>query len=98
MWTPSRPRLSPARLFLRRRHSSAESLGYCRKQVVTASFQCADDRSGVESCGGHHYSDPITDPPALKASVDTHTLGAQVFTVAVSDAAGNEGIPASVAL
>ena len=98
MWTRSRPQLSPARLFLQRPTLIGGILGYCRKQVVTASFQCADDRSGVEWCGGHHYSDPITDPPALKATVDTHALGAQVFTVTVADASRKRGYSGVCAL
>jgi hypothetical protein len=86
----SGPTLSPAPTLI------DGELGYCRKQAVTASFQCADDRSGVLWCGGHYYADPVTDPPALTSSVNTSTLGAQVFTVRVRDAAQNEGIPASV--
>jgi hypothetical protein len=87
---PYGPVLSPAPSMI------GGTLGYCRKQAVTASFQCADDRSGVLFCGGHHYADPITEPPALTSPVNTSTLGAQVFSVRVRDAAQNEGIPASV--
>jgi hypothetical protein len=86
----SGPTLSPAPTLI------DGELGYCRKQAVTASFQCADDRSGVLWCGGHHYADPVTDPPARTSSVNTSTLGTQIFTVRVRDAAQNEGIPASV--
>ncbi|HZD49756.1 MAG TPA: hypothetical protein VE178_13530, partial [Silvibacterium sp.] len=72
-------------------------LGYCRNQKVTATYQCSDDFSGVAVCGAASYSNPVTNPPPVVAGVDTSTLGTHMYTVHVTDAAGNQGKPESTA-
>jgi hypothetical protein len=71
-------------------------LGYKKGQKVTATYQCSDDRSGVEQCGEEFYCDPVTNPAAVKTTINTWGAGQQTFTVKVSDAAENEGQSASV--
>ncbi len=71
-------------------------LGYAVGESVTAKFHCSDNLSGVAVCGGKTYADPVTDPPAQSALVNTSTPGTKTFTVEVQDAAGNQGAPRSV--
>ena len=84
----STPVLSPA----------PDSLGnYQVGEVVTASYSCTDDRSGLVSCGSHNYSsDGTTDTGTLTTTVDTATPGMKSFTVNATDAAGNKASPQSV--
>ena len=72
-------------------------LGYCQNQKVKATYQCSDDFSGVAVCATASYSNPVTNPPPVVAGVDTSTLGTHMYTVHVTDAAGNQGKPESVA-
>jgi hypothetical protein len=66
-------------------------------EVVTASYSCTDDRSGIVSCGSHNYSsDGTTDTGALTSPVDTGTPGMKSFIVNATDAAGNQASPKSV--
>lgn len=53
---------------------------YVVGQRVTASFQCADEDSGVASCTG---------TTADGARIDTSSIGTRTFTVEASDNAGN---------
>jgi len=53
---------------------------YMFNDVVTGSFTCSDDASGVTSCAG---------TSASGAPIDTASSGAKVFSVTAIDAAGN---------
>jgi hypothetical protein len=59
---------------------SAPSGSYVLRQIVAASYTCADSGSGLASCSGS---------VANGASLDTETLGANSFTVNATDTVGN---------
>lgn len=71
--------------------------GYCRHQVVTATYQCSDTRSGVQRCGEEFYPHPIKYPNPVTFKIDTNLVGQKMYTVNVWDAATNQGAPESVA-
>jgi hypothetical protein len=71
---------------------------YTVGQVVTATYSCTDDRSGIGSCGASSFSAdsaPLSTGP-LTSPVDTSTPGNKTFTVMAVDAAGNKSSPQSV--
>jgi hypothetical protein len=71
---------------------------YTVGQVVTATYSCTDDRSGIVSCGASTYtsdSAPLSTGP-LTSPVDTSTPGNKTFTVMAVDAAGNKSAPQTV--
>jgi hypothetical protein len=61
--------------------SSPTFRSYTLNQLVTAVYSCSDP-SGVQACTGN---------VANGASIDTSTLGTQVFAVTATDALGNSG-------
>jgi hypothetical protein len=61
--------------------SPADDRSYLLNEAVNAEYSCADDESGVSTCEG---------PIASGVSLDTSKLGEHEFTVAATDAAGNE--------
>jgi hypothetical protein len=70
---------------------------YFYDQIVTASYSCTDDRSGVVNCGGQAFPVGTLNTGTLTAPVPTTTaFGPQTFTVAAADAAGNPATPQSV--
>ena len=74
---PSGPTLSPAG-------------PYYQGQIVTATYRCTDDRSGIVQCGSHTYGSGIADTGTLTATVPTSSSGSQTFTLLAKDAAGNQ--------
>jgi hypothetical protein len=73
---PSGPTLSPAG-------------PYYQGQVVTATFRCTDELSGIVQCGGKNFSS-VADTGTVTATVPTSASGSQTFTVVAKDAAGNQ--------
>jgi uncharacterized repeat protein (TIGR01451 family) len=64
---------------------------YLIGQKVTANYSCTDDRSGIVKCGAFTYAPGSTlNTGNLSSAVDTSKAGAQTFTVAAVDAAGNQ--------
>lgn len=71
--------------------NSGTANSYTQNQKVTATYSCTDDRSGVTLCGSSTFGPGSTlNTGPLTSPVDTSTLGTHVFTVNVSDAAGNK--------
>jgi uncharacterized repeat protein (TIGR01451 family) len=63
---------------------------YLEGTVVTASYSCTDDRSGVVKCGTQTYAPGTTlNTGTIMSPVSTSTPGTQTFTVNAQDAAGN---------
>jgi hypothetical protein len=62
---------------------------YALNQVVTATFTCSDNASGVVLCGTKTYSPGVLTTGSITVPVPTATSGLQTFTVPVTDAAGN---------
>lgn len=58
---------------------------YLLNELVSASYACADEGSGIASCSG---------TVADGASLDTASVGANEFTVSATDGVGNEASPA----
>lgn len=75
------PVLSPA---------AGSSGSYTVGQVVTATYSCTDERSGVVRCGSKTFSGTVLDTGAISSPVDTSTPGSKTYTVTVVDAAGNQ--------
>lgn len=75
------PVLSPA---------AGSSGSYTVGQVVTATYSCTDERSGVVRCGSKTFSGTVPDTGAISSPVDTSTPGSKTYTVTVVDAAGNQ--------
>jgi uncharacterized repeat protein (TIGR01451 family) len=64
---------------------------YLIGQKVTANYSCTDERSGIVKCGTFTYAPGNTlNTGNLSSTVDTSKAGAQTFTVAAVDAAGNQ--------
>jgi hypothetical protein len=59
----------------------ADGATYLLRQSATASFTCADEGEGVTRCSGTAVNG---------ASLDTSSVGTKTFTVATTDAAGNQ--------
>jgi hypothetical protein len=70
--------------------------GYNQNQTVTVKYQCADDFSGVATCGTRTYAKPIIHPAGVTDTIDTSKPGTFTYTVKTTDAAGNVGHPHSV--
>jgi hypothetical protein len=63
---------------------------YLIGQKVTATYRCADDRSGIVKCGIATYAPGTTlNTGNITSTVDTSKAGAATFTVNAVDAAGN---------
>ena len=79
----SGPVLSPA---------TGSSNSYSVGQVVTATYSCTDERSGVIRCGSSTFSpgNAVLNTGPLSSPVDTSTPGPKTYTVHVVDAAGNQ--------
>jgi uncharacterized repeat protein (TIGR01451 family) len=71
---------------------------YSVGEVVTATYGCTDNASGVASCGSATYSSPgtLNTGTLTTPTVDTSSEGSKTFTVHTTDIAGNAGTPASV--
>ncbi len=66
-------------------------------QKVNVSFRCTDNASGVATCGTSTYASPGTlNTGLITVTLDTSSLGKKMFTVPVTDIAGNAGLPVSV--
>ena len=63
---------------------------YYQGQVVTASFRCTDELSGIVQCGSQPFASGVADTNTLTATVPTTGSGTQTFTVLAEDAAGNQ--------
>ena len=63
---------------------------YYQGQMVTATFQCKDELSGIVQCGSHQYGSGVADTGTLTTPVPTTGSGTQTFTVTAKDAAGNQ--------
>ena len=63
---------------------------YYAGQVVTATYACADDRSGVVRCGSQTFAPGTLQTGTLTTAVPTSSGGSQTFTVLAVDAAGNQ--------
>jgi len=63
---------------------------YYQGQLVTATFRCTDDRSGIVQCGSKPYSAGVADTGTLTETVPTSSSGSQTFSVVAKDAAGNQ--------
>jgi hypothetical protein len=64
---------------------------YLIGQKVTATYRCADDRSGIVKCGTATYAPGTTlNTGNISSTVDTSKAGAATFTVKAVDAAGNK--------
>ena len=69
---------------------------YIQGQTVTASYSCADDRSGVVTCGASTFSPtpPTRNTGTISKNVSTssasYTGTTQTYTVQAVDAAGNQ--------
>ena len=63
---------------------------YYQGQIVSATYRCTDDRSGIVGCGGKTYGSGVADTGTLTATVPTSSSGSQTFTVLAMDAAGNQ--------
>ncbi len=73
------PTLSPA----------PTSSGYKVGQKVTATYSCADDRSGIVRCGTALYLIGRLNTGTITSPINTLQVGQQTFTVTATDAAGN---------
>jgi uncharacterized repeat protein (TIGR01451 family) len=63
---------------------------YALKERVTATYSCADDRSGVVTCGTATFAPGSTlQTSTISSPVDTSTPGSKTFVANVVDAAGN---------
>jgi len=66
-------------------------------QVVTLSYTCTDDRSGVATCGASTFGAPGTlNTGVLTVTLDTSSAGSKSLTVPVTDFAGNTGSVATL--
>jgi hypothetical protein len=84
--TMTGPTLSPAPTD----HGNANK--YAVGSVVTASFSCGDDASGVATCGPITYNAPGTlNTGALTVTLDTSKPGSKTYTFSATDFAGNAG-------
>ncbi len=79
----SGPVLSPAP-----GNSGSYTVGY----VVTATYSCTDDRSGLVRCGAStfSYNAGVLNTGNISSHVDTSTPGTKTYTVTAIDAAGNQ--------
>jgi hypothetical protein len=62
---------------------------YTVGQVVTATFTCSDNASGVVLCGNRTYGTGVATTGPLTMTVPTGSSGTQTLTIPVTDAAGN---------
>jgi hypothetical protein len=63
---------------------------YYQSEVVTATYSCTDDRSGVVRCGNQVFAAGTPASGTVSEIVPTTLSGAQAFTVIALDAAGNQ--------
>ena len=63
---------------------------YYAGQVVTATYACTDDRSGVVRCGGQTFAPGTLQTGSITTTLPTSAAGSQTFTVLAVDAAGNQ--------
>lgn len=63
---------------------------YYQGQIVTATYRCTDDRSGIVRCGSQTYGSGVGDTGTITATVPTSSSGSQTLTVLAKDAAGNQ--------
>ena len=63
---------------------------YYQGQVVTATYSCTDERSGVVRCGNQVFAAGTLATGTVSETVPTSSSGAESFTVVALDAAGNQ--------